>query len=332
MPDHLSGVRAGGNSTITVDPILTELARGYVNADFVGDHLFPKFGTETESLQVPTYGMEALAIRETRRALRAKSNRSELQGFGLQPFKLQEHDHEFILDYREVEEAKKSPFIPTDLEQHAAEVNEQVILLGREKEQADLAQNPSSYPTSNAETLGSGDKFDDPTSDPIEILNDAIRTVSKRTQQQPNVMILGEDVWFALKKHPKILERIKYAQVGVLSYELLATILDFKPGGIHLGKSVYVNVADLSKNGDDSDIEPVAIWGSNVVIAYVEPKPKSKYSMGFGLTFEKNNSKLVDSYHPENNQKLLAVRNTSIYRAHTTNPSAGFLLKDVLTA
>lgn len=331
IPNRLSNIRGGGNETISVDPILTELARGYVNSEFIGDNLFPSKTVQTESFQVPVYGLEQFAVRNTKRAIRASSNRSELQGFRLEQFRLDEHDHEYLLDYREVHESKNSPLLPNDLERHATIVNEEIMRLGREKAQADLAQNPDTYLSSHVRSLGSGEKFNDPTSDPIAILEESIAIFkSKHGGKKPNRLIFGDSVWSGLKHHPKILDRIKYAQVGVLSYELFASILDLDAKGIFVGTGTYVLQAQLKKNGDDSGVTMQNLWGNNVIMAFVEPNPASMYSMSFGFTFDRAGGKFVDTYHPGDDQKLTAIRNTAIYRPHVMMKSAGYLLRNVI--
>jgi hypothetical protein len=48
------------------------------------------------------------------------------------------------------------------------------------------------------------------TSDPIDDIEDAIRTVMINTGRRPNALVLGYDVERSLKHHPDIVDRIKY--------------------------------------------------------------------------------------------------------------------------
>ena len=58
-----------------VDPVLTNLARGYSNAAFAGTVLFPVVNVNKEAGKIPLFGKEAFTIYNTERALRAKSNK-----------------------------------------------------------------------------------------------------------------------------------------------------------------------------------------------------------------------------------------------------------------
>lgn len=53
MSDYLKGKRV-------VDPVLTTVARGYKNAAFIGDQLFPVVQMEKEGAKVPTFGKGCL--------------------------------------------------------------------------------------------------------------------------------------------------------------------------------------------------------------------------------------------------------------------------------
>lgn len=68
MSDYLKGKRV-------VDPVLTSIARGYKNAAFVGEHIFPIVQTDKEgSITVPTFGKTAFVEYDTERAVGAESN------------------------------------------------------------------------------------------------------------------------------------------------------------------------------------------------------------------------------------------------------------------
>ena len=43
-------------------------------------------------------------------------------------------------------------------------------------------------------------------------------------------MVLGAQVWKALKNHPAILDRVKYTQRGVVTKDLVASFFDIPPG------------------------------------------------------------------------------------------------------
>jgi hypothetical protein len=54
-------------------------------------------------------------------------------------------------------------------------------------------------------------------------------------------MVLGTDVWKALKNHPAILDRIKYTQKGVITKDLVASFFDIPK--LYVPMASYTNVA-----------------------------------------------------------------------------------------
>ncbi len=63
-----------------VDPVLTEISRGYTNAALIGTNLFPVVSVTKEAGKIPQFNKEAFKIYNTERAIRAKSNRISPEG------------------------------------------------------------------------------------------------------------------------------------------------------------------------------------------------------------------------------------------------------------
>lgn len=72
--------------------------------------------------------------------------------------------------------------------------------------------------------LSNGD-WDTSPSMPIYDLLRELASVESKTGRRPNVVVLGYDVWNALQTNADVLGRIQYAQLGVVTQQLLATIL-----------------------------------------------------------------------------------------------------------
>ncbi len=118
-----------------VDPVLTNIARGYNNAALIGTMLFPVVSVDKEGGKIPQFTKEAFKIYNTERAIRAKSNRISPEGRTSVDFVLDEHDLEYPMDYREIDEDV------TPLKIYATQVVTDGIGLRLEKLIADLSQN-----------------------------------------------------------------------------------------------------------------------------------------------------------------------------------------------
>ncbi len=295
-----------------VDPVLTNLARGYHNSLMVSTTLFPVVQVSKEGGKIPEFTKESFKIYNTERAIRANSNRISPEDRSSIDFVLTEHDLEYPLDYREEQEDA----LPAKM--NATRVCVDGIQLRLEKMAADQAQSLSSYPAGNKVTLASGDKFNNSSSDPFPIISSAVEAVRQSIGVRPNVCLMGASSYAALKDHPGILDRIKYSQKGVVTPELLRVLFDFDK--LVIGDAVF---ADDSGNFSD-------VWSDNVIIAYIPKQlsniPRSYYEPSFGYTLRKKNMPVIDTY--SENGKVLLVRNTDIFVSKIVGSDAGFLIND----
>lgn len=306
MSDRLQELRI-------VDPVLTTLARGYSNAKFVAESLFPIAPVEQEGGKIPQFGKEQFKLYKTERAIRAKSNRISPEGLTTIEYALTEHDEEYPMDYRE---EAASMF---NLERHGTMVVTETIQLSREKAAADLAQNADNYPVGNKITLSGTSQFTHADSDPITVMETAKEALRGKIGKRPNTMIMGAATYKALKNHAKLIERIKYSMKGILTIDLMKEIFDV--ANIVVGEAVYA-----SDDGVFADV-----WGDNVILAWVPENPggaeRSVYEPSFGYTLRKRNMPQVDKY-TENGGKVRVVRSTDMYQVKMVGAESGYLIAD----
>lgn len=306
---RLSNLRA-------VDPVLTNLAVGYRNAEMIADKIFPMVKVNKEAGKIPKHNKQAFKLVASERALRAKSNRLDPEGRSFIDFTMDEHDLSVPMDYREADESD-------DLDVQAANtmLAQDGIDLRREKIAADMAFNPANFSANNKVTLGGVDKWNLETSNPISIFRDARNAIRSQVAKRPNVLALGASAFEALSEHPKILERLAYSQMGVLTADLLALILRVEE--VVIGDAIYT-----SDDGNTS----YDIWGDSALLYYRRPVgpggKRSVYEPSFGYTVAKKLPE-VDKYMEEGG-KLENVRNTMIFKTVLTGADAGFLISDVL--
>jgi len=295
-----------------VDPVLTSIARGYSNAALIAVNLFPIVEVDKEGGKIPQFTKEAFKIYNTERAIRAKSNRINPEDKTSIDFALAEHDLEYPMDYREIEEDI------INLRMHASVVASDGIALRLEKIAADLAQDDANYPTGNKITLSGTSQFTDATSNPFTTIDNAKDAVRAKIAKRPNVAVLGAATYKALKNHPLILDRIKVTDHAIVNPELLKALLDLDQ--LFIGDAVYSNDAGTF----------IDIWSDNMILAYVPKKQtnidRSVYEPSFAYTLRKKNYPIVDRY--EEGGKLEIVRSTDIFTAKIVGSDAGYLIKD----
>ena len=303
----------GRLENLRINAYLSEVARGYSNNAFVAQILFPTIYSEKEQIDIFQFNKEAFNIYDTERAIRANSNIISPEGFTKHTTTLTEHDLSYPIDYREEQESKK-----VKLQLHATNVVTNGLQLKHEKACADLVQNPDNYPTENKLILSGSSCFNDKNSDPQGVIDDAKDAVSKKIAQDPNVMVIGQDAWKTLKKHPQLKGLISDNLNKLITLDLLKQI--FEIDNIVIGKSIF---ADKDKNF-------VRIWKDNIILAYVPElgNSRTEYDPSFAYTVRKKDSLKIDEYTKEGN-KIKYIRATDIYDPFLVGAEAGFLISKI---
>lgn len=313
---------------LQINAYLSEVARGYANNTFVAENLFPTIESDLERVDIFEFNKEAFALYDTERAIRANSNVISPQGFTKKTATLTEHDLAYPLDYREEEESKK-----VKLQLHATNVVTEGLKLKHEMECASLVQNPDNYPTDNKIALSGDDVFTNyefesigmdesdtlyrkTKSDPLGVIEDGKDVISKKIAADPNTMVIGQDAFKALKRHPQLQSLISNNQNRLVTLEIMKEI--FEIPNIYVGKSIFVN-----EKG-----EFVRVWGDSIVMAYVPNLiTKTEYDPAFGYTIRKKNALQVDEYTKEGN-KIRYIRATDIYSPFLVGAEAGYLISN----
>lgn len=306
MADRLKKLRV-------VDPVLTSLARGYRNAQFISEGLFPVAELDKESGIIPLFGKEAFRLWDTERAIRAKSNVMTADDADTLDVVLREHDLAYPVDYREQAESMFNE------EAKAARRVKDAIDLGREVRAALLAQNPATYLSGAKVTLSGSSQWSNGGGDPIKAVEDGKEVVRQRTGMRPNTAAIGAAAYASLKFHPKLASALGSDKDKLITLEHLKAIWGLE--------NIYVGEA-LAANGQGALGD---IWGDNVVLAYVA-KPGAGQSHdhdvpSFGYTLRKKGMPETDKYDAEGN-KVEYVRHTDIYKVVVVGADAGYLIAD----
>lgn len=299
-----------------IDPILTTLSQSYTNNTFLGDKLFPVVKVNKTKGKIPVFGKESFLVRDTRRALRANSNRIPTTDFELIDYETKEYDAEMSMDYLEEREANSA----LKYEQHITRDLNDIMLLNKEKTIADLVQNPANYSSDLKVIIDSTTAFDDysNSTDPIQMMRDAMGTVRSKIAKYPNIIVMGVATYNAIINHPTILEKIKYSGVNKVSLDIIRELVEVEE--ILIGESVYTE--------DGVTFEDV--WADNIILAYVdksERQRRSEFNPSFGYTIQLKDKPEIDVYF-ENGGKTKIIRNTDNFDIKITSTDAAFLISN----
>lgn len=295
-----------------VDPILTSVAQGYQQDEFVGGALFPTVPVNQRAGRIITFGKESFQLVNTARAPGENTKRVQF-GYAGAPYALIDFSLEGQVAVEMMEESLAVPGI--DQEELAINGVQAIMALGLEYAQAQIARNAASYAASNKVTPAAGDKWSASTSDPIEQVEAAKEAIRASTGKLPTTMVLGASVFSKLKNHPKVIERIKYTGRDVPTVALLSSLFDIPD--VRVGRAVSANDA-----GQFADV-----WGKDVVLAYTPTAGLAQQGLpSYGYTYNLSGYPVVEPAYPERNPKSWFYPVTRVEAPVLAAPLAGYLI------
>lgn len=295
-----------------VDPVLTNIARGYKNAQLVGGALFPTVQVAQRGGKIIQFGKDAFMPVDTSRAPGAAVKRTDI-GYGSQNYALIDHSLSAQVPQELLEEAQAVPGV--DLAAASMQITLQRLSLEKEVAQAQLATNAANYAASNKITLSGTSQFSSTTSDPIGVISNARDAVRAKIGAYPNTLEISAAVFKSLKVHPQIIERIKYTGRDVPTVELLASL--FEVDRVVVGASV---VADAAGNFTD-------VWGKSVVLAYTDMSGVANMgSPSFGYTYQLNGYMIAEPGRWNADVRSWLYDVTDVYMPVIAGAEAGYLI------
>ena len=201
-----------------IDPILTQLAQGYKNAEGVATFFGPAVSMNTRAGRTLVFGKEAFAAQSFLRA--PGTNIQKIQNeFGTRSFALRQEAISWEIAEEVAAEAKNGA-AQLDLRQYAAKDAANRLMQSWEVTVAGAVTDSSAYETScvfDLATRASGaDQFNQATSDIEVLIDEAKEAVRAQIGTYPNKMVISPDAFNALKRNKRIRD---FMQRGVLVNE-----------------------------------------------------------------------------------------------------------------
>jgi hypothetical protein len=109
-------------------------------------------------------------------------------------------------------------------------------------------------------------QFDQAGADPVGVVDKARDAMGGSTGFDPNVLVLGRDVYRAVKNNASVLDRVKYTQRGIVDEDLLAALFRVDkviiPGGVQ----------NTAKEGQTNAVSFI-VNSKAMLLAYAAPAP-----------------------------------------------------------
>lgn len=174
---------------------------------------------------------------------------------------------------------------PVSLPKEATELITQKLLLSKELDWHQQFFKPGVW--ENEPTVG--ELWDDVASDPIAQVGDWIDQFTLKNSKAPNTMVIGVDVWRALKNHPDLVDRIKYTQRGLVTADLIGAAFEIPT--ILVSRASYIDGYEERGSAKlDNDSSPEFQYITNpkgVLLTYSTPSPKKMEPMaGMSITWK----------------------------------------------
>lgn len=232
-----------------IDRALTNISVAYMQgADaFIADKVFPIIRVQKQSDVYFEYSKADNFRNEVQeRGRGAESAGGNWNARIADPY----YCRKYAYHYDITEEERVNYDKPLDVERDTVEWLGHKMLLKRE---IDFASKFFKTGVWKTDTNKASDKWSSQTSDPVKDVNDAMLQMAEETAVKPNFAIMSPDVFYALKNHEGIMDRIKYTQKGIITLDLIASL--FELDRIFVPWAVYNDEAQVPKMTEPADSE-----------------------------------------------------------------------------
>jgi hypothetical protein len=242
-----------GSTPVHMDRVLTQMSLGWPNGEFVGPAFFPALPVRKQSDKYYVFGREAWAP-PLGGDLRAPGSEA-------------------------IDEEQENQDAPLNSLRDGTELITSQLLLVRELYIKNLITTAANFTSGHSVTLAGADQWSSAVSASNSPIGDhrlARSTIHSKIFLEPNTELIPYQVMAALEDHNEIIERIKYSERAILTPELMSNFFG--------GQRIIVPGVGYNTANPGQTAALGYIWGKDVVMAYVPPRPGMKIP-AFGYEF-----------------------------------------------
>ncbi len=301
-------------SMVHVDQALTQVSIAYHNNQFIADQLFPTIPVNKQSNKYFIYSKDRFRTMGDSRRPGARANEIE---WSLSTDTYYAEGHALAQAIPDELRANSDPAIDIDVD--VTETLTDLLFVQREVAVANTVTNPALL-TQNATLAGTTQWSDYVNSDPIVAVEAQKATIQQQIGQAPNSLIVSYPVFIQLRNHPKVTDRFKYTQVGIIQPEHLKAVFNVD--------HFIVAGAVMNTAAEGTPDVLSFIWGKNAVLFYQPPSPgRRTVSLGYQFTWlfgSNTDGFLVKRYRDESRTSDI-VEVQRYYALKVVAPTAAFL-------
>lgn len=262
------------NFPFTPSPQYTAIALAYSNREMIADQVLPRITVNAREFKWDKHAKSSMfQVPSTLVGRKGSPNEVEFTATE-ETASVGDYGLDDVVPREDVEAAAGKPGL--DPLGRATEGVTQLIMLDREVRAADLVFNANTYPSGNKVQLSTNDQWNEyaqTASDPVaDIL------AGKEAALMPyNTCVMGEAVWFALRRHPKLLAAyfpVNATGGGILSLQQFADLFEFE--------RVLVGRAYKATSKPGQTLALGRVWGNHFAMMHQNPLASLR---GNGITF-----------------------------------------------
>lgn len=301
--------------TRVVDPILSDHARGYRQAELVAPSLFPFADVSAYGGKVIEFGKESFKVYNSKRAPGTNTKRVRF-GYEGKPYAIVPSALEVPVPRESMRDASAVPGI--NLATRAVNIALRSQLLEYEVDAAAIATAAANYDNNHKVALTGTDVWTNDASDPAGDIEAGKEAVRSSIGLYPNTLLLSAKAFSACKRNVKLIDRTANTGIRKVTLDLLRQIFEIE--NIVVGSGVVA--------GDDNAFGDV--WGTSAVLAYVSPGADvnaniEEPSYGYGYRIE--GMPLVEQPYWDNSAKSWIYGVSNDATPVLSGMTAGFLIQ-----
>jgi hypothetical protein len=259
---------------------LTAIAVNFVSPDdhFIADEVLPRVDVMGRDFKWNVYKEEEIfGLKDTEVGRKGRVQEVEFGATELTD-SIVDHGLEDAIPQTDIDQAadaRRDGQSSYDPKARATEGTTHLLQIAREKRVADKVFSAASYPAGNKIALAGGDRFTDPTSDPIGVISDALDSTHI---VRPNIGVIGQAGWTTLRQHPQIVKATNRndGDAGMAARRAVAEL--FELDDIIVGRG-FVNTAKAGQPGAFS-----RMWGNHLALIYRNRNADTQRGVTFGYT------------------------------------------------
>lgn len=255
-----------------IDRALTNISVGYMQgADaFIADRVFPIVNVTKQSDVYYVYSKADFFRNEVQERGRAAESAGGQWNMTIaDPY----HCRKYAYHYDITQEEKVNYDDPIKVDRDTTEWLAQKMLLKREIDFTSKFFKANVWGrdvTADGTTIK---KWSNPESDPVKQINDEMLAMAENTGYKPNFAIMSPDVFYALKNHEAIMDRIKYTQKGIITLDLIASL--FEVDKIFVPWAIY-NDGPQTPGYNTTETDMNFLYKGSMLLGYRATRPSLK--------------------------------------------------------